>query len=121
MRNASSTSTSTTKPIEDHQMGPDLGDFIAGTTNPLLIRIKLVFLLSKFSDWSGVVPRDKTWSDYQGDLKLAKGQKRLRLPPWLKTQIPVGKNFAKMKEDLRGLKLATVCEEARCPNIGECW
>ena len=33
----------------------------------------------------------------------------------------MGKNFAKLKRDLRGLKLATVCEEARCPNIGECW
>ena len=59
----------------------------------------------------------------------------MRLPPWLKTEIPIGKNFSKLKGDLRGLKLATVCEEARlvpslnpsillvfrCPNIGECW
>ena len=41
------------------------------------------------------------------------GDKRLRLPPWLKTEIPMGKNFSKLKGDLRGLKLATVCEEAR--------
>lgn len=33
----------------------------------------------------------------------------------------VGQNFAKIKEQLKGLKLATVCEEAKCPNIGECW
>ncbi len=46
---------------------------------------------------------------------------RLRLPPWLKTEIPIGKNYAKLKENLRGLNLHTVCEEARCPNIGECW
>ncbi|KAK9479748.1 Lipoate synthase [Lipomyces japonicus] len=45
----------------------------------------------------------------------------VRLPSWLKTDIPVGTNFAKIKDDLRGLKLHTVCEEARCPNIGECW
>ena len=57
----------------------------------------------------------------QGKLKLEKGDKRLRLPPWLKTEIPVGKNFSQLKSDLRGLKLSTVCEEARCPNIGECW
>ncbi|ODQ66499.1 mitochondrial Lipoyl synthase [Nadsonia fulvescens var. elongata DSM 6958] len=44
-----------------------------------------------------------------------------RLPRWLKVEIPKGKNFNKIKEDLRGLKLHTVCEEARCPNIGECW
>ncbi|KAG1119499.1 hypothetical protein G6F40_001390 [Rhizopus arrhizus] len=47
--------------------------------------------------------------------------KQPRLPEWLKTDIPVGKNFSKIKKDLRGLKLHTVCEEARCPNIGDCW
>ncbi|XP_034942364.1 lipoyl synthase, mitochondrial [Chelonus insularis] len=61
-------------------------------------------------------------SKYEGKLKLEKGEKtRLRLPPWLKTEIPIGKNYARIKEQLRTLKLATVCEEARCPNIGECW
>lgn len=45
-----------------------------------------------------------------------------RLPEWLKTPIPAGNdNFKKIKADLRGLKLHTVCEEARCPNISECW
>lgn len=62
------------------------------------------------------------WVQYEGQLKRAKGEeKRLRLPPWLKTEIPVGANFTKIKSQLRELKLATVCEEARCPNIGECW
>ncbi|PKU45496.1 lipoyl mitochondrial [Limosa lapponica baueri] len=46
---------------------------------------------------------------------------RLRLPPWLKTKIPMGKNYNKLKNTLRSLNLHTVCEEARCPNIGECW
>ncbi|KAK7207836.1 lipoic acid synthetase precursor [Myxozyma melibiosi] len=45
----------------------------------------------------------------------------VRLPTWLKTDIPMGTNYSKIKEDLRGLNLHTVCEEARCPNIGECW
>ena len=44
-----------------------------------------------------------------------------RLPSYTKTRIPKGANFARLKRDLRGLGLATVCEEARCPNIGECW
>ena len=79
------------------EQGPDLGDFIAG-----------------------VVPREMH-GEYEGKLILDKGEKRLRLPPWLKTEIPMGKNFSQLKEDLRGLKLSTVCEEARCPNIGECW
>lgn len=73
--------------------GPQLDDFLSGTS-----------------------------SEYDGKLKLDKGEKtRLRLPPWLKTEIPMGKNYAKIKSQLRELKLATVCEEARCPNIGECW
>ncbi|CAB0028722.1 unnamed protein product [Trichogramma brassicae] len=61
-------------------------------------------------------------TEYDGALKLEKGDKsRLRLPPWLKTQIPMGKNFSRIKSQLRNLGLSTVCEEARCPNIGECW
>ncbi|KAI8967516.1 hypothetical protein BDF20DRAFT_899683 [Mycotypha africana] len=47
--------------------------------------------------------------------------KQPRLPEWLKTGIPSGKNYGKIKRDLRGLKLHTVCEEARCPNVGDCW
>ncbi|CAO1616910.1 unnamed protein product [Parajaminaea phylloscopi] len=44
-----------------------------------------------------------------------------RLPSYLKTSIPTGDSFKQIKKDLRGLGLSTVCEEARCPNIGECW
>ena len=46
---------------------------------------------------------------------------RPRLPSFLKTSIPSGASFNKIKKDLRGLNLHTVCEEARCPNIGDCW
>lgn len=53
--------------------------------------------------------------------KAKLGKEDARLPKWLKTEIPKGQNFHKLKQDLRGLKLHTVCEEARCPNIGECW
>ncbi|CBY38287.1 unnamed protein product [Oikopleura dioica] len=62
-----------------------------------------------------------SFQDYQGKLKREAGDKRLRLPPWLKVDIPKGKSFQKIKEGLRNSGLATVCEEARCPNIGECW
>jgi len=44
-----------------------------------------------------------------------------RVPPWIRIRPPAGKEFMAIKKDLRGLKLATVCEEAKCPNIGECW
>lgn len=42
-------------------------------------------------------------------------------PSWLKVRAPTGQNYTRIKEMLGDLKLATVCQEARCPNIGECW
>ncbi len=45
----------------------------------------------------------------------------MRKPPWLKVKAPGGKNYAGIKRLMRELKLNTVCEEAHCPNIGECW
>lgn len=45
----------------------------------------------------------------------------LRLPQWLKREIPKGENYFRLKKDLEKLKLSTVCQEAKCPNIGECW
>ena len=44
-----------------------------------------------------------------------------RHPDWIKARIPSGENYHDLKRLLRGLELNTVCEEARCPNIGECW
>lgn len=44
------------------------------------------------------------------------------MPEWLKRNNLIGDiSQLKLKKQLRGLKLATVCEEARCPNISECW
>ncbi len=42
-------------------------------------------------------------------------------PPWLKARIPSGAKYANVKRTVREHKLATVCEESMCPNIGECW
>jgi lipoic acid synthetase len=44
-----------------------------------------------------------------------------RHPDWLKVKIGGGKNFVKMKSLLRNAKLHTICEEAKCPNIAECF
>ena len=63
--------------------------------------------------------KESTSNDYQGNLVLRKGEQRLRIPPWLKTEIPVGENYAKLKKTLSKLNLNTVCVEAKCPNIGE--
>ncbi|MBC7539545.1 MAG: lipoyl synthase [Bacteriovorax sp.] len=45
----------------------------------------------------------------------------LRKPDWLKVKLPGGDNFKEVRENLRAKGLYTVCEEAGCPNIGECW
>lgn len=42
-------------------------------------------------------------------------------PSWLKVKAPGGENYARLKRTLREKDLYTVCEEARCPNVGECW
>ncbi|MBI2027817.1 MAG: lipoyl synthase [Deltaproteobacteria bacterium] len=44
-----------------------------------------------------------------------------RKPHWLKVQAPGGANYTFIKQKLREKKLYTVCEEASCPNMGECW
>ena len=91
------------------QQGPDFKEFLNKQTNAnadnTLFKLSQEELVNKYS---GI------------NLKRVKGE-RLRLPPWLKTNIPIGKNYAKLKETLTELKLSTVCEEAKCPNIGECW
>jgi lipoic acid synthetase len=45
----------------------------------------------------------------------------VRKPSWLKVRAPGGQNYAQIRTMMRELGLHTVCEEARCPNIGECW
>ena len=42
-------------------------------------------------------------------------------PDWLKVRLPIGENFSDLKNLMRDKNLNTVCEEARCPNIGECF
>jgi lipoyl synthase len=46
---------------------------------------------------------------------------RAARPDWLKIKIPSGEEFARLKTLITGQKLHTVCEEARCPNMAECW
>ncbi len=44
-----------------------------------------------------------------------------RKPSWLKVRAPGGENYVRLKNLMRELGLHTVCEEAHCPNVGECW
>ena len=57
-----------------------------------------------------------------GDLvQIGLPQSAARRPEWLKVRLPAGENYFDLKRLMRGLGLHTVCESARCPNIGECW
>ena len=53
----------------------------------------------------------------EGSVLPASGAK----PPWLRAKAPTGEGFRAVKNVVREHRLATVCEEAKCPNIGECW
>lgn len=50
-----------------------------------------------------------------------RGEVSRRLPAWIRAPLPGGERYADIKLRLRDRKLHTVCEEAQCPNIGECW
>lgn len=48
-------------------------------------------------------------------------RKRSPKPSWIKVKAPAGEKYLELKELMSSLKLATVCQEAQCPNIAECW
>jgi lipoic acid synthetase len=54
-------------------------------------------------------------------IQIAASPAAVRRPEWLKVRIPGGDNYFELKRLMRGHTLHTVCESARCPNIGECW
>lgn len=75
--------------------GPELGDFVSLDAHSI-----------RRTDWSQVKEKDPP------------------KPSWLRVSSPVGgkdSNYHKLQKDVRSLNLATVCEEAKCPNIGDCW
>jgi lipoate synthase len=51
----------------------------------------------------------------------AEPQERPNKPAWLKVRAPGSPSYLRLKSLMRELKLHTVCEDAHCPNIGECW
>src|SRR5207237_3731637 len=54
-------------------------------------------------------------------IPLTTRDERLPKPAWLKVRAPGSPDYLRLKSVMRNLDLHTVCEEARCPNIGECW
>jgi lipoic acid synthetase len=75
--------------------------------------------------YASLLPDGPSLSDFiasENETTKTTASGRLRLPEWLKRDVVRGdQSQLRLKKQLRGLKLATVCEEARCPNIGECW
>ena len=72
--------------------------------------------------------QETSWTDSATSLELTPKQRGGRIkkvherhPEWLRVQRPGGDDYMRIRNGLRASKLATVCEEARCPNIGECW
>lgn len=54
------------------------------------------------------------------NIDIKKQKKRIK-PDWLKIQIPVGENYTEVKHIVNTHKLHTICEDGKCPNMGECW
>ena len=54
-------------------------------------------------------------------IKIVPLEEKLKKPDWIRAKIPTGKKFFEIKNILREQKMHTVCEEASCPNIGECF
>ena len=52
---------------------------------------------------------------------MSAGIPLLPRPPWLRARAPQGPAYERIRDLMRGLDLHTVCEEAHCPNLGECW
>lgn len=52
---------------------------------------------------------------------LQKEKPQPRRPEWIRAKLPYGENYTKLLGLMRGKQLHTVCEEAHCPNLGECW
>jgi lipoic acid synthetase len=55
------------------------------------------------------------------EVTVPSGSRFAPKPPWLKVRAPGGETYTHLKKTFRELDLHTVCEEARCPNVGECW
>lgn len=55
------------------------------------------------------------------EVKLNIDKERLKKPSWLRVKLPVGKEYAKVRELVDKHKLHTICESGNCPNMGECW
>jgi lipoic acid synthetase len=61
------------------------------------------------------------WAAAMNDMSSTPPPERQRKPDWIRVKAPTSREYAATRDLMRGLSLNTVCEEAACPNIGECW
>jgi len=55
------------------------------------------------------------------ELPVIDKNKKPAKPNWLRVKLPVGKEYAKLRQIVDDNKLHTICESGNCPNMGECW
>lgn len=55
------------------------------------------------------------------ELPIVSKEKHTPKPSWLKIELPTGENYTRVKRIVKEHKLHTICEDGRCPNMGECW
>ncbi|KAJ3126446.1 hypothetical protein HK098_007498 [Nowakowskiella sp. JEL0407] len=91
--------------------------FIRGVTTSAAVRSNAATL----SEFRKKLSDGPSLSDFVASPAPRLPKQHTPLPDWLKTKTTLTPKFKQIKSDLRGLNLNTVCEEARCPNIGECW
>ncbi|XVF01933.1 hypothetical protein REPUB_Repub04eG0132400 [Reevesia pubescens] len=95
--------------IESPTTKPDFPATLAG------LRARLASESPTLSDFVGLQTNN------QYSVEVGTKKKPLPKPKWMRESVPGGEKYVQIKKKLRELKLHTVCEEARCPNLGECW
>jgi lipoyl synthase len=88
---------------------------MAGTTR------KSLPVLGRETAASGAPALPTSPREIAGAMRAGGIPREARKPSWLTVPLPGGERYQKVKETLRGRALHTVCEEASCPNVGECW
>ena len=97
----------------------DTDDVISTTTDAFAELVRLA--VEKDPSLAEQAARDLNERTYPLGPMSAEGLPLSNKPPWLRQKAPQGERYEYLASQMKGMKLATVCQEAHCPNIGECW
>ena len=114
VRTLKSATTTITKPFSSSAQTPSTTSQFPQTLAGLRAR-----LAAESPALSEFVDDLKSNSSYSVEVGTKKNP--IPKPKWMKEAVPGGHKYVQIKKKLRELNLHTVCEEARCPNLGECW